>query len=221
MGTQINESFDRYFLGKTVFMADEHVDYLVFARNWLVRGMEEGYWRGLWEVYKNRQPKYVVEFGGIPFVWVYKTGPVIDETTIDHVVNARVGDDFILLGYDLASDRIHPGEPVHLTLYWEAVNKPAGDFTVFAHLLAPDGQLIGQQDNQPQNGLYPTNFWDAGERVQDEYVLPVAPEAPLGDYTITVGLYTLQTLERLPVRDDTGTLLPDGRFLIEEIVVSP
>jgi hypothetical protein len=219
--SQISESFSRYFLGKTVYMSDENVDYLVFARNHLVRGMGKEYWDGLWGTYKEREPKFVVDFGGIPFVWVYKVAPVIDETAIEHVVNARFGDDLILLGYDVEPNKVQLGETIHLTLYWEATNKPADDYTVFTHLLDPAGQLTSQQDNQPQYGMYPTNFWDAGERVQDEYVLSVVPESPLGDYTVAVGLYTLQTLQRLPVTDANGALLPDGQLPIEGFEVLP
>ncbi len=221
VGSQINESFYRYYLGKAVYMTDDNVDYLVFARNWIVRGMDAAFWGELWQRYQDRTPKFVVEFDGIPYVWIYKVGPVIDESTIEHVVNASVGNDFVLLGYDLESNQVRPGETTHLTLYWEAANKPTEDYTVFVHLLDANGQLIGQQDNQPQNGTYPTSFWEAGERVQDEYALMVDPGALAGDYTIAVGMYTLQTLQRLPVTDAAGLLLPDGLLLIKGIEILP
>jgi hypothetical protein len=126
-----------------------------------------------------------------------------------------------LLGYDLELEPVEPGESVQLTLYWEAVHKPAGDYTVFAHLLDANGQLVAQQDNQPQNGLYPTNFWDAGERVHDAYVLPLPPEAGSGQYTIAVGMYTLETLQRLPVAAADGLPLLNDQWLIEGIEVLP
>ncbi|MEJ2748249.1 MAG: phospholipid carrier-dependent glycosyltransferase, partial [Anaerolineae bacterium] len=70
VGSQINESFHRYYLGKAVSMADDNVDYLVFARNWIVRGMEDQYWGDLWQHYQDQSPKFVVEFDGVPYVWV-------------------------------------------------------------------------------------------------------------------------------------------------------
>lgn len=221
VGAQIHESFFPYFWGKSESMVDDNVDYLVFSRNWVVRDMEKQYWASLWESYKEREPKHVVEFDGIPFVWVYKVGPIIDETAVEHVINARFGDDIILLGYDLEPEKAQVGETINLTLYWEAVNLPVGDYSVFTHLLDSNGQLISQQDNQPQNGMYPTNFWDAGERVQDKYVLTVVSGSPPGDYTIAVGLYTLQTLQRLPVTDAIGNLQPDGQMRIEGFEILP
>jgi hypothetical protein len=62
--------------------------------------------------------------------------------------------------------------------------------------------------------MYPTYLWDEGERVQDEYELTIAPDAPPGTYQIAVGMYYLPTLERLPVLDQSGVLLPDARILI-------
>jgi hypothetical protein len=221
VGSHINESFYRHYLGKAVYMTDDNVDYLVFARNWIVRSMEAQDWADLWQRYRERSPKLMVEFDGVPYVWVYKVGPIIDESAIDHVVNARVGDDFILLGYALESFQVRPGETIDLTLYWEAAKKPTEDYTVFVHLLDANGQLVAQQDNQPQDGLYPTKFWDAGERVQDEYALTVDTGALAGEYTLVVGMYTLETLQRLPVMDASGRLLPDGLFLIEGIGILP
>ncbi|MCK4832233.1 MAG: hypothetical protein KAS81_05670, partial [Anaerolineales bacterium] len=159
-------------------------------------------------------PKSVVMFDDVPYVWVYKVGPLIDETTIAHAVHADVGHDLRLLGYALDPARAPPGETVRLTLYWEAIHEPPGDYTVFTHLLDPAGRLRGQKDNQPQGGMYPTHLWDEGERVQDEYELIIAPDAPPGTYQIAVGMYQLSTLRRLPVFDRNGSLLPDGRLLI-------
>jgi hypothetical protein len=214
VGAQVEGLFAQYFQGETVPMTDDKVDYLVFARNWVVRGKDARKWKSLWEAYRLRQPKLVVTFDDVPYVWVYKVGPVIDETSIAHSIQADVGQDFHLLGYDLRPAQAQPGEIVHLTLYWEAIHKPTGDYTVFTHLLNPMGQMHSQKDNQPQGGMYPTYLWDEGERIQDEYELTIAPDAPPGSYQIAVGMYYLPTLERLPVTDQNGALLPDARILI-------
>ena len=214
VGSQIDEIFMQYFEGKAVPMTDDKVDYLVFARNRVVRGLDAWQWMPLWEAYRTRQPKKVITFDDVPYVWVYKVGPAIDETTLAHPIQADVGQDFRLLGYDLRPAQVRPGDTVHLALYWEAVDKSAGDYTVFTHLLDPAGQTRAQQDNQPQGGMYPTFLWDAGERIQDDYALTVPPDAPPGDYQIAVGMYYLPTLDRLAIADRNGTPLPDARLLI-------
>jgi hypothetical protein len=161
----------------------------------------------------------VVEFDDVPYVWVYKVGPVIDEHTFSRPVDAQFGQDIHLMGYDLEPAEIHPGETLRLILYWEAANKPTGDYTVFTHLLDPSGELLGQQDNQPQGGMYPTYLWDQGERIQDIFELTIDPDAPPGQYDLAIGMYTLENLERVPITDQHGEIAPDNRLLIPGVVV--
>jgi hypothetical protein len=73
------------------------------------------------------------------------------------------------------------------------------DYTVFTHLVAADGRIVAQQDNQPSEGRYPTSIWDTGEVVVDRYRLTIAPDAPGSEYHLEVGMYLLSTLERLKV----------------------
>jgi hypothetical protein len=200
--SQVDRSFTRYFDGKGVSMTDDNVDYMVFARNYVMRTV--GAENGLWEKYQTREPKLVVEFDGVPYVWVYKVGPAIDESSYSQPLNAAIGQDIRLLGYDLEPSQVRPGETIELTLYWEAQEKPSDDYTVFTHLMGPFDGLWGQTDSQPQGGMYPTYLWDEGERIQDHYTLTVAPDAPPGDYQIALGMYTLATLERLPIIDQQG-----------------
>jgi hypothetical protein len=156
----------------------------------------------------------VVAFDGIPYVWVYKTGPVIDDALIGHATDARIGQSIRLLGYDFEPAEIRPGETIHLTLYWECLRAEEGDYTAFVHLLGPAAELCGQQDNRPQNGFYPTYLWDAGERIEDRYTIAVDPASPSGSYSFAVGLYSLATMERLPVTNSEGVALPDRQILL-------
>jgi hypothetical protein len=150
----------------------------------------------------------------VPYVWVYKVGPVIDETSYAHVLNADVGQDLRLLGYNMEPEQVKPGEIVELTLYWEANQKPSGDYTVFAHLREPSSELHSQNDSQPQAGMYPTYLWDEGERIEDRYELAIAEDATAGKYEIALGMYMLSNLERLPITDQEGITAPDRQLLI-------
>ena len=221
VGAQDWLDFYHYFQGKTVPMTDDQVDYLVFTRNWTLRGVESGQWHELWDTYRGRDPKYVVAINGIDYVWIYKTGPLIEAGDISHPLSAVFGDQVRLLGYDFLPEQLHPGDTVRLTLYWEAVDTPAGDYTVFAHLLDEDGSMRGQHDGQPQGGMYPTHLWDRGERVRDVHEIQLDPEAPPGAYQFAVGLYTLESLQRLAVVMDGGQLLPDASVTLPSPRVLP
>jgi len=80
-----------------------------------------------------------------------------------------------------------------------------------------DGDLVGQQDNMPVAGSWPTTCWMPGEVISDEYELLVEPGAAPGPYTLEAGLYTWETGERLPTEGVSA--LADGRVLLTTISV--
>jgi hypothetical protein len=122
---------------------------------------------------------------------------------MQHAVGATLGGQVELLGYDLSAEQVRPGETVTLTLYWRAVADMDTRYTVFNHLLAPDGSIAGQADGMPQGGAYPTDLWTPGEVVADRYALLVRPDAPAGALRLQVGLYLAATGGRLAA-DNTG-----------------
>jgi len=104
-----------------------------------------------------------------------------------------------LAGYDMLVDDLRPGGELALSLYWESLRPVDADYTVFTQLLGPDGQLHGQFDRQPLHGHWPTSRWQPGQSFVDKFVIPVDETAPPGEYTLLVGLYDLNTGQRLPV----------------------
>jgi dolichyl-phosphate-mannose-protein mannosyltransferase len=81
-----------------------------------------------------------------------------------------------------------------LTLRWQALARPAADYTVFVHALDGSGKVVAQADGQPLAGAFPTGVWRPGETVLDPHALSL----PAGTWTVEVGLYELATERRLP-----------------------
>jgi len=117
-----------------------------------------------------------------------------------------LGGNIRLIDYRIGQQRVRPGDIVELTLYWQAKEDIEDDWTVFAHLLGLDGQLLGQDDGYPVGGKYPTSIWLPGEIVKDERRMRVQANAGPGQYRIGVGMYDLATMERLPVVGAEGPL---------------
>jgi hypothetical protein len=46
--------------------------------------------------------------------------------------------------------------------------------------------------------------------VADPYQIPVQPDAPAGTLVLSVGMYNLYTMVRLPVSDPDGTAIGDA-----------
>jgi hypothetical protein len=103
-----------------------------------------------------------------------------------------------LLGYELKEESIRPGGAIELTLYWQAREEIEESYIVFTHLLDSEGNIQGQQDGIPVEGMYPTPSWLAGQVVEDKHRIPIAATAPAGSYRIAVGMYQLDSLEPLP-----------------------
>lgn len=127
-------------------------------------------------------------------------------------IQADFGEEVGLRGYRVQGE-LHPGGQLYLTYAWYAKTRPTAIYAVFNHLMAADGTLVAQADGWPQEGRMLSIQWQAGEYVEDSYVLAIPPDAPPGPYTLYVGLYDAATDERQPATQN-GQPLPEGRLLV-------
>lgn len=118
-------------------------------------------------------------------------------------LHVSFGDELLLRGYDA----VQSGAELALTLHWQALRPPTADYVTFVHLLDGDGNLLAQDDGQPQGGAYPPGVWDAGETVLDEKRLTLPQPLPPGS-RLVVGVYRPETLQRLAATAADGTRLP-------------
>ncbi|MBI3741289.1 MAG: hypothetical protein HY257_05980, partial [Chloroflexi bacterium] len=137
-------------------------------------------------------------------------------------IDARVGDFATLRGARVQKQSpLVPGAEIRVELFWRAEQRVATDYTIFAQLLDARGNLIAQRDSAPRAGTYPTLIWDAGETIADAYALTIPRDAAPGAYQIIVGMYHWQTLQRLPITDQTGRALGDHIVLPFELQIRP
>jgi hypothetical protein len=86
---------------------------------------------------------------------------------------------------------------------WQALRPLANDYTVFVHVVGPDGQVIGQQDTMPQANKLPTTQWRPGQVVDDRYEAALKSAIPArGRLQYDLGWYRWQTGERLRTATD-------------------
>lgn len=100
-------------------------------------------------------------------------------------------------------------EGITLDLFWLIMTEHLPDWTVFVHLVRPDGKLWAQADGYLLRGLAPFWLWDNGQTLWDRRYLPWPEHSPSGSYRIAVGLYDRATLERIPVFTTKGERFPD------------
>jgi hypothetical protein len=124
----------------------------------------------------------------------------------------QFGDLASLRGYDLLSSSAAPGDPVHLTLFWQVDRQPGEIYSAFVHLVGSDGQIVAQGDQWP--GGLPSNTWAPGQVIIDEYAVQLPEDAPSGTYQIVMGLYAPANGVRLPIVAEDGQALPGDQFVL-------
>jgi hypothetical protein len=136
-----------------------------------------------------------------PWLWIRPAyvppaypGPLATAVDIDF------GDEMRLVGYEVQSDELRPGDSVRVRLEWAALRPMTRDWSVFVHLNDPVlGRPIAQRDMFPGQGLLATRLLSPGERLVNEYVLSVPPTAVApAELELVVGLYDFATGQRLP-----------------------
>jgi hypothetical protein len=94
---------------------------------------------------------------------------------------------------------LHPGDEARVGIVWQALTRPAADYSVFVHLVDEEGVIVAQVDTMPGGGLLPTSQWQPGQKRSEFYrvVIPATAYTPTRAYWL-VGLYEYASGRRLP-----------------------
>jgi len=140
----------------------------------------------------------LIELARIEHVWGMPEGGLVmrqfDAPRIPNPLESNFDNQIKLLGYSTPEIE---GQNLTLDLYWQAAN-PSEDLIRFLQLVGPGG-VYGQNDSVPDDGTYPTSFWQPGEVVIETVSFPLQPDRPAGDYTLHIGLYRPDEGQRLPL----------------------
>jgi hypothetical protein len=141
------------------------------------------------------------------------------ESSQRYPVQAELGSEVALVGYELAEEAIAPDEVLPVTLLWQSVAQASDDYVAFVHLLDGDGRVIAQHDGEPVGGFRSTTTWQVGEIVQDNHGLLIPQGTSPGEYRLVAGMYQPDTGERLLATGAGGGLGEDS-VLLTTITVS-
>jgi len=120
-------------------------------------------------------------------------------------IGVKFGDYILLESVETFEPRVAPGQPLRLRLNWQVlegnVQYPLPRlYKVFVHVFN-GGNLIAQHDGQPVGELRPTLTWQAGESLADQFAIQIPATVAIGQYQLRVGLYDLETEQRLRTTD--------------------
>jgi 4-amino-4-deoxy-L-arabinose transferase-like glycosyltransferase len=120
-----------------------------------------------------------------------------DHTLGTPLTSSETGDEVFLQGYSLLDDRLSAGDIAQFTLFWQASQAAVQRYKVFLHVLDAENHIVGQRDAEPGGGARLTTLWEPGELVADNHGVPIHPATPPGEYRVEVGMYSLETGQRL------------------------
>jgi len=136
---------------------------------------------------------------------------------LQHPRQLKLGDKIAFLGYSLASSEVRAGDILQLTLFWQALEEMEERYKVFTHILDGRAHIVGQRDAEPVGAARLTTTWEKGEIIADNYGVLVLPATPPGEHQLEIGMYNLETGERLPVLQDEE--VPGDHVLLEPIQI--
>jgi hypothetical protein len=114
---------------------------------------------------------------------------------------------------------LRPGDTLALTAFWTVdYAVPPGNYVLFVHLRAQDGQTLVQRDTPPWQGLFPPEQWIPDAVVTESLDLTLPAELPPGEYRLVLGLYDPTDWSRYPAMQ-SGERLPNDEIDLGSVEV--
>jgi hypothetical protein len=121
----------------------------------------------------------------------------LEATTIP--LNVVLENGVKLVGYQQTPQSILPGEAINVSLHFQTDEPMGNGFNTVIWLPAPlDGANQALQDLLTPQGV-PSNWWEPGQIVTEQFVLTTTAQIPVGGYRLTVSFREQNTFEKMPV----------------------
>jgi len=144
----------------------------------------------LWEKpLPRREGKYLVNLPLVGMGW--KPG---EEVGLGEASGREL---IALLEFAIDKRKVHRGEPVRLEFVFQKRGPIEENYTLFLHLVSPEGVTINGTDGEPQFGTASTSTWKKGQLIVDRRALIIPENLRPGQYAVEIGFYSPQG--RLPV----------------------
>jgi choline-sulfatase len=115
------------------------------------------------------------------------TAPGAPAPSPSRVVDAMIGDQIQLRGFDVTPAAAPPGSDVTVTYYFAAKKRLEAGWKLFFHLEGPGG--FRNLDHVPVEGLMPLERWRPGQNIRDTQHIFMPPGSPRGTYTLYMGAF--------------------------------
>ncbi len=129
----------------------------------------------------------------------------------------RFEDQVHLVGYELSSRVVRPGERIEARFYWQVHQRPEQNYIIFAHILGDANHIWAGRDGPPDQSMLE---WPLDTPIRDERELAIPPDMPPGIYQFELGVVAA------PGQGGTGErrlhiIADDGHWIEDRLLLSP
>lgn len=119
----------------------------------------------------------------------------------------RFRDQMTLLGYATApKGTLQGGKTFRPILFWRADMLLDIKYKIAVRIVDAQGHLWAEEDREPEDGALPTNRWQPGKQVGDQYSIALPPTMPAGEYQVALRVHQ-DNGDDLPSQDSSGMIL--------------
>lgn len=93
--------------------------------------------------------------------------PPVEKLPLKARLDAEMGGGLRLVGTGPLPEEVEVGQPFPLTLFWQALRPPDGNYLARLRLVGTNGTAVAEAAQAPGRADYPTSAWTAGEIVRD------------------------------------------------------
>jgi len=108
---------------------------------------------------------------------------------VQYALDAALGDDLTLVGYDMPEREIAAGSTIPLSLYWHGMRPMDRDYQFAISLVDGNGAESVLWGGNLAGGRYPTRAWDPGDYIEDSFDLVIPACIEPGRYDLDVTLW--------------------------------
>ena len=143
-----------------------------------------------------------------------------EEFPIPNSQQQNFAGEILLLGYEYDQRRLVPGEPLAVTLYWQALADEIPDYEVQLRLLDETGWIMDTLQERPSSGQSSTTDWLPGEVIVDRHEIDINDSIPPGVYRVQIALKNPADGQRPMIIDKDGRWIND-KLQLAELRIAP
>jgi len=122
-------------------------------------------------------------------------------------LNALIGDDISLLGYDMTqTSRIKGGSSIAVKFFWRALKKIETDYRMIIEINDTQGKLAYQTIRPLCYRVLPTYMWVQNSVIEENYRLFIPQQIEKENFTVSIKMVDAKTKNIVPVllKNDKG-----------------